>query len=78
MGTSTASGAGLVVEGVVYVSSDPGGTVGDVIYLDTAAGNLTNDVSGFAEDEVVRIVGYKVGTNKVYFSPSKTWLEVSE
>jgi hypothetical protein len=78
VGTSTASGAGLVVEGVVYVSSDPGGTVGDVIYLDTAAGNLTNDVSGFAEDEVVRIVGYKVGTNKVYFSPSKTWLEVSE
>jgi len=77
VGTSTASGAGLLVEGVVYVSTDPGGSIGDVIYLDISAGELTNDVSGFTTGDIVRVVGYKVGPNKVYFSPSKDWIEIS-
>lgn len=75
--TSTGSGAGLLVEGVVYLNTDPGGGLGDVIYLDTTAGGLTNDVSGFTTGDIVRVVGYKVGTNKVYFSPSKDWIEIS-
>ena len=75
--TSGSAGAGLLVEGVVYVNTDPGGNIGDVIYLDTASGALTNDVSGFTTGDIVRVVGYKVGTNKVYFSPSKDWIEIS-
>lgn len=75
--TSTASGAGLLVEGVVYLNTDPGGNVGDVIYLDTTAGVLTNDVSGFTTGDIVRVAGYKVGNNKVYFSPSQDWIEIS-
>ena len=75
--TSTASGAGLLVEGVVYLNTDPGGNLGDVIYLDTTAGVLTNDVSGFTTGDIVRVAGYKVGNNKVYFSPSQDWIEIS-
>lgn len=75
--TSSSSGAPLLVEGVVYLNTDPGGGTGDVIYLDTSTGDLTNDVSGFTTGNVVRIVGYKVTTNKVYFSPSRDWIEIS-
>jgi len=75
--TSGTSGDPLLMDGVVYLNNDPGGGIGDVIYLDTTAGALTDDVSGFTTGNVVRVVGHKVGTNKVYFNPSRDWIEIS-
>lgn len=75
--TSATSGDPLLMDGVIYLNADPGGSIGDVIYLDTTAGSLTNDVSGFTTGNVVRVVGHKVGTNKVYFNPSRDWIEIS-
>ena len=75
--TSGTSGDPLLMDGVVYLNNDPGGSIGDVIYLDTTAGALTDDVSGFTTGNVVRVVGHKVGTNKVYFKPSRNWIEIS-
>lgn len=73
---STSTGDGIVTRGVVYVSVDPGGSVGDVVYLNTADGRLTTTAPS-ANGNIVRIMGHKLGTNLVYFNPSTNWIELS-
>jgi len=67
---------GMVIKGFVYVGTDPGGSVGDVVYLSETANQLTTTAPTTAL-AVVRVCGYKVGTNIVYFDPSKDWIELS-
>jgi len=75
--TKTAStGDGIVTRGVVYLNQDPGGSVGDVVYLSTADGRLTTTAPS-ADGNVVRIMGHKLGTNLVYFNPSTNWVELT-
>ena len=71
--TSASSATGMVIRGIVYLATDPGGSVGDVVYLSTATGRLTTDISGFTTGDVVRVMGYKIGTNLVFFNPSRDW-----
>jgi len=67
---------GMVIKGFVYVGTDPGGSVGDVVYLSETANQLTTTAPTTAS-AVVRVCGYKVGTNIVYFDPSKDWIELA-
>jgi len=67
---------GMLIKGFVYVGADPGGSVGDVVYLSETANQLTTTAPTTAS-AVVRVCGYKVGTNIVYFDPSKDWIELS-
>ena len=73
--TSTNSNTGMVIRGVVGVFSDPGGSVGDVCYLSTTSGRLTTTAPTAAGD-IVRVMGYKIGTNLVFFNPSNDWIEL--
>ena len=73
---STSTGDGIVTRGVVCVSVDPGGSIGDVVYLNTADGRLTTTAPS-ADGNVVRIMGHKLGTNLVYFNPSTNWVELT-
>ena len=73
--TSTNSNTGMVIRGVVGVFSDPGGSVGDVCYLSTTSGRLTTTAPTAAGD-IVRVMGYKIGTNLVFFNPSTDWIEL--
>ncbi len=73
---STSTGDGIVTRGVVYVSSEPGGSVGDVVYLNTQSGRLTTTAPS-ADGNVVRVMGHKLGTNLVYFNPSTNWKELT-
>lgn len=73
---STSTGDGIVTRGVVYVSSEPGGSVGDVVYLNTQSGRLTTTAPS-ADGNVVRVMGHKLGTNLVYFNPSTNWIELT-
>ena len=74
--TSASSATGMVIRGIVYLATDPGGSVGDVVYLGTATGRLsTTPVS--ATGDVSRVMGYKIGTNLVFFNPSQDWIEIS-
>jgi hypothetical protein len=66
---------GMVIKGFVYVGTDPGGNVGDVVYLSETANQLTTTAPTTAT-AVVRVCRYKVGTNIVYFDPSKDWIEL--
>lgn len=74
--TSTSTSTGLVTRGVVYLNTDPGGSVGDIVYLSTTNGILTTTAPS-TSGNVVRVMGHKIGTNLVYFNPSTNWIELS-
>lgn len=74
--TSTSLATGLLTRGIVYLATDPGGSIGDVVYLSTTAGDLsTTPVS--STGNVSRVVGYKLATNIIMFNPSQDWIEIS-
>lgn len=74
--TSADSADGVLIRGPVYLATDPGGAVGDNVYLSTTPGDLsTTPVS--SPNNVSRVVGYKLATNVVFFDPSKDWIEIS-
>ena len=67
---------GFITRGIVYVATDPGGSIGDLVYLSTTNNTLTTTAPS-ANGNVVRVVGHKVGTNLVYFNPSTNWVELT-
>ena len=64
---------GMLLEGVVYMAVDPGGSAGEPVYLSTAAGRLTSTQPGTGK--IVRIMGYQISTNVVYFNPSPDYIK---
>jgi hypothetical protein len=72
----TAATDGFLTHGVAYLSHDPG-TAGDILYVDTVtAGNLTSTQPS-ATGDFVRVAGYCLADNKVFFSPSQDWIEIA-
>ena len=66
---------GLLTEGVGYLSHDPG-TAGDILYIDPVTpGELTSTQPSTAT-QFVRIMGYCLADNKVFFSPSQEYIEI--
>lgn len=67
---------GVVVKGFVRMSSDSGGNVGDPVYLSETTGLVTT-TAPTTSGAVVRVVGYKVALNIIYFNPSQDWIEIA-
>lgn len=67
---------GVVIRGFVYLTNDAGGNVGDPVYL-SETGGLVTTTAPTTSGAVVRVMGYKVATNIIYFNPSQDWLELS-
>tara|TARA_R110000824_G_scaffold70728_3_gene181382 strand:- start:1655 stop:2656 length:1002 start_codon:yes stop_codon:yes gene_type:complete len=67
---------GLITRGIVYLLTDPGGSIGDVVYLATTNGDLTTTAVS-STGNVSRVVGYKLDTNIIMFNPSQDWIEIS-
>ncbi len=69
---------GMLTNGLGYLSAVPtAGSDGDVLYLsDTATGTLTATQPADSTD-FVRVAGYQVGTQKVYFSPSQDYIDLA-
>jgi hypothetical protein len=78
MGISTDSAPAppLLVSGIIQLASVPG-SAGDVLYLNTTNGTLTNDVSAFTQGQIVRVMGYNLDGNRIYFNPSPDWIELA-
>jgi len=79
MGVATATGVApdVLVSGIIQLASVPG-SAGEVLYLDTTTnGTLTNDVSAFTQGQIVRVMGYNLGGNRIYFNPSPDWIELA-
>ncbi len=71
--TATASAPDVLVSGIIQMSVTA--TVGDPVYLDTSNGLLTGTAPS-GSGEIVRVMGYKLDTDRVYFNPSQDWLEI--
>ena len=73
--TSTNANAGMLVNGV-YRDSSHGFTVGSPLYVSNTAGVLTNTAPSGTGD-YVRVVGYAIDANHIYFNPDNTWVQIS-
>lgn len=69
---------GMLTNGLGYLSAAPtAGSDGSVLYLsDTTTGTLTATQPADSTD-FVRVAGYQVGTQKVYFSPSQDYIDLA-
>jgi hypothetical protein len=72
----TAATDGLLTHGVAYLSHDPG-TAGDILYVDTVTAGYLTSTQPSATGDFVRVAGYCLADNKVFFSPSQDWIEIA-
>jgi hypothetical protein len=75
LGASSATD-GLLTHGVAYLSHDPG-TAGDILYVDTVTPGYLTSTQPSATGDFVRVAGYCLADNKVFFSPSQDWIEIA-
>ena len=73
LGTTAADG--FLTHGTAYLSHDPG-TAGDILYVSPTAGELTSTQPS-ASTQYVRVAGYCLADNKVFFSPSQDWIDIA-
>jgi len=66
---------GFLTHGVAYLSHDPG-TAGDILYVDTVTAGYLTSTQPSATGDFVRVAGYCLADNKVFFSPSQDWIEI--
>jgi hypothetical protein len=72
----TAATDGLLTHGVAYLSHDPG-TAGDILYVGTVTSGRLSSTQPSASGDFVRVAGYCLADNKVFFSPSQDWIEIA-
>jgi hypothetical protein len=72
----TAATSGFLTHGVAYLSHDPG-TAGDILYVDTVTAGYLTSTQPSATGDFVRVAGYCLADNKVFFSPSQDWIEIA-
>tara|TARA_R100000951_G_scaffold23454_1_gene19638 strand:- start:1330 stop:2775 length:1446 start_codon:yes stop_codon:yes gene_type:complete len=68
----------LVVNGLYNLGYDPGGNMGDPLYISGTVGLITSTAPTGTGD-IVRIVGYKMHATSglIYFNPDQTWVELT-
>ena len=69
----TNSNQGMLLRGLYRFTYNPGGNPGDPLYLSLTGGTVTSTAPS-GTGEVVRIIGYKVDTNTIYFNPSNDYI----
>ena len=74
LGASSADD-GLLTHGVAYLSHDPG-AAGDILYVDTVTAGYLTATQPSAAGDFVRVAGYCLADNKVFFSPSQDFIEI--
>ena len=72
----TAATSGFLTHGTAYLSHDPG-TAGDILYVDTVTAGYLTSTQPSATGDFVRVAGYCLADNKVFFSPSQDWIEIA-
>jgi len=72
----TAATAGFLTHGVAYLSHNPG-TAGDILYVDTTTAGQLTSTQPSATGDFVRVAGYCLANEKVFFSPSQDYIEIA-
>ena len=67
---------GMLLRGIVALNHEPGGAVGNPVYLTTTAGRVSTTAPGTGD--FARVVGFRVsGSAGIYFNPDNTVIKVS-
>ena len=66
---------GVLIKGIINLGSNPGGNIGDPLYL-TGSGALSATAPS-GTGEYVRVMGHYLGNNKVFFNPSQDFILLS-
>jgi hypothetical protein len=77
MATDTTFDRGMMLRGYIY-NSAWNWTVGGTLYLSATggAGNITQTQPTGTAD-IVRVVGYAISADLIYFNPSQDWIELA-
>ena len=75
LGTSSVPGA-VLLRGFVRATAYSSFSTGVPLYVSRTSGDFVSTLSGFAAGDYVRLMGYKVATNTIYFNPDNTWVEL--
>jgi hypothetical protein len=73
---STPATNGILIRGYIRSTSYTF-TKGAPLYVSRTPGAFTDDISAYTTGDYVRLVGYQVATNTIYFNPDNTWVEVA-
>ena len=71
-GVGAATTEGMLTNGIFYDSAH-GFALGQPIYLTGTAG-LLSTTAPTASGDLVRVVGYAIDTDEIYFCPDNTWV----
>ena len=72
---STATTSGMLVKGYVRSTAYTAST-GAILYVSTTAGAMTQTQPSGSGD-IVRVVGYAISADLIYFNPSQDWIEIA-
>ena len=72
----TTASAGLLVRGIAKNSAWSSFSEGEKLYLSPTSGAISNSITGDTND-FVRIIGYALGGNKIYFCPDNSYVQNS-
>jgi len=72
---TTSNNSGMLLQGIFRKASH-GFSAGAPLYVSTTAGEFTTTAPSGSGD-YVRVVGYVIDSNHIYFSPGTAWVEVS-
>jgi hypothetical protein len=70
---------GMLVRGFIRSSQFSVGNIGEPLFLSAAASGVTVATAPSSAGNIVRVMGYVVGTTtnrRVYFNPSQDWIEL--
>lgn len=75
------SDAFVLEKGILSTTSSAPFSAGDVLYLGKSGSTITNDISGYTQGDIVRVIGVYLGQSgsvyKIYFNPSPDWIELA-
>ena len=67
---------GMMLRGYVYNSAWNWTTIGGEIYLSAAAVGGITQTQPTGSGDIVRVVGYAISADLIYFNPSQDWIEL--
>tara|TARA_R110000868_G_scaffold241806_4_gene497310 strand:- start:327 stop:761 length:435 start_codon:yes stop_codon:yes gene_type:complete len=77
LGSGAANAVGMLLRGMVTLSSDPGEGTGLPLYLSVTAGRASRTAPSGSGD-IVRVIGYNIANGGyIWFNPDNTFVELA-
>ena len=74
--TGTASTGGMLLNGIVHDATH-GFVIGAPLYISASSTGVITNTAPSANNDYVRVVGYAIDTNHIYFCPDNTWVKIT-